>query len=272
MSGGDRDRGAGSGSGWLIAWTATCLFAFGAVLLAFAVVTGESGPYGFAAIVALVVCSVGVGALGLAVAIWGVVQLRTPWRSGRRVAALIALSAAVALLTPVVADLVGWLTLPDDTWPLAVGGTTALVLSAILVAPSSEIRPALAFAAIWVLLLATIAYRTWTDLRVEVVWLGPNIANHNPGQVAFAATRSGDFEVRLQAHSCWEGQAVAAGRYTWRPGASGTSFGAPLWVDLPVNYLPLRRGDLVRVCMRDGLAAGTAAGEAGEPPSFWPRN
>jgi hypothetical protein len=45
-----------------------------------------------------------------------------------------------------------------------------------------------------------------------------------------------------------------------------------MWVDLPSDVLPLHHGDLVRVCVRDGLAAGTRAGESVDPPSFWPRD
>jgi hypothetical protein len=45
-----------------------------------------------------------------------------------------------------------------------------------------------------------------------------------------------------------------------------------MWVDLPADVLPLQPGDLVRVCVRDGIAGGTAAGLEGDPPSFWPRD
>jgi hypothetical protein len=248
------------------------LFAVGAAVLVFAVVSGESGPYGVTAVGALVLCGFGIGALGLAAAAWARAQLRARWRSRRLVAAFIALLAAVALLALLVADLRGWLSLLADSWPLPVAGVSALVIGAVLVAPRAERRPTLAFAGIWLLLLATVAYRTWTDLRVEVVWLGPNIAAQNPGQVAFIATRSGDFEVRFGARTCSDGRAIGEGRYTWRPGDPGSSFGAPAWVDLPDSILPLHPGDLVRVCVREGLAAGSAAGEAATPPSFWPRN
>jgi uncharacterized membrane protein YidH (DUF202 family) len=267
-----RDPRGTSETGWLIAWVATCLFAVGAAVLAFALVSGESGPYGVTAVGALVLCGFGIGALGLAAAAWTRAQPRARWRSRRLVAAFIALLAAVVLLALLVADLRGWLSLLADSWPLPVAGVSALVIGAVLAAPHAERRPTLAFAGIWLLLLGTVAYRTWTDLRVEVVWLGPNIATQNPGQVAFIATRSGDFEVRVGARTCSDGRAIGDGRYTWRPGDPGSSFGAPAWVDLPASILPLHPGDLVRICVRDGLAAGSAAGEAATPPSFWPRN
>jgi hypothetical protein len=123
---------------------------------------------------------------------------------------------------------------------------------------------------VWVLLLGTLAYWSWTEVRVEVVWLGPSVVRHTEGQIAFTATRSGDFEVRFGARRCFDGTLIATGRYEWRAGDAGSSFGAPQWVDLSPDSLPLQNGDQVRVCLRDGVAAGTAAGEAASPPGFWP--
>jgi MFS family permease len=189
---------AAGGCAWLAAWAATCVFGSGAVLLAFVVVTGEGGPYGVAAIVALFVCGFGIMTLGAAAAMWAAHRLQDRSHSRRQTAAaLTALAAAVAFLAPVVADLLGWLALPVEGWPVAVTGATLLVLAAVVAAERSERRPALAFAALWVLLLGTISYRAWTDLRVEVVWLGPSVVGPTPGQVGFTATRSGDFVVRF---------------------------------------------------------------------------
>jgi hypothetical protein len=266
------DHTAAAGCGWLTAWAAAWLFASGALLLIFVVVTGNGGPYGVTPVIALFVCGLGVAVLVGAAAMWAVHRLRVGSRSPRTAATLAALAGAVALLAPVVASLVGWVVLPGDAWPIPVAGVSLLALAALLGADWSERRPAMVFAAVWVLLVGTFAYRTWTDLRVQVVWLGPSIVDHTPGQVGFTATRSGDVEVRFGAHSCWDGRVIATGRYAWRPGDPGSSFGAPMWVDLPADVLPIERGDLVRVCVRDGFAAGTGGGEAVDPPSFWPRD
>jgi hypothetical protein len=264
---------AAGGCAWLAAWVATGMFAAGAALLAAVVVTGQGGPYGVTALLALWICVFGVVTLGAAAAMWAVHRLRDRSHSRRQTAAaLTALAVAVAFLAPVVADLLGWLALPVEGWPVAVTGVTLLVLAAVVAAERSERRPALAFAALWVLLLGTISYRAWTDLRVEVVWLGPSVVGPTPGQVGFTATRSGDFEVRFGARYCWDGRVIATGRYEWQPGDPASSFGATMWVDLPSDVLPLHHGDLVRVCVRDGLAAGTRAGESVDPPSFWPRD
>jgi MFS family permease len=266
------DPPAAAGCAWAAAWAATWLFASGALLMVFVVVTGNGGPYGVTALIALFVSGVGVAMLLAAAAIWAVHRLRVRSRSRRTAATFAAMTGAVALLAPVVASLVGSVALHGEAWPIPVAGITLLALAAVLGAERPERRPAVGFAAVWLLLLGTLAYRSSTDLRVQVVWLGPSIVNHTEGQVAFTATRSGAFEVRFGANWCWVGRVIAAGRYEWRPGDPGSSFGAPIWVDLPSDVLPLQRGDLVRACVRDGLAAGTAAGEAADPPSFWPRD
>jgi hypothetical protein len=262
---------AAGGWAWLLALSATWLFASGALLLALVVVTGEGGSYGVMALIALFVCELGVATLGVATVLWAVNRLR--YRSaapGRMAATVVVLAAAVALLAPAVANLLGWPVLPGEAWPVPVGGVSLLALAAVLGAGLSERRPTLVFAAVWVMLLATLAYRNWTDLRVQVVWLGPSVINRTPGQIGFTATRSGDFEVRFGAHTCWDGRLIATGRYEWRPDHPGSSFGTTTWVDLPADVLPVERGELVRVCVRDGMAAGAGAGEAGDPPSFWP--
>lgn len=266
------DQPAAAGCAWLAAWAATWLFAAGAALLIFVVVTRNGGGYGVTALIALFVCGLGAAALGTATVIWAGHRLRVRRRTFRTAATLAALAGAIALLTPVVASLLGWVALPGQAWPIPVAGMTLLALASVLGAERRERRPALVFAAVWVVLLGTLGYRTWTDVRVQVVWLGPSIVHHTPGQIAFMATRSGDVEIRFGARWCWDGRVIATGRYEWRPGDPGSSFGAPMWVDLPSDVLPLQRGDLVRVCLRDGLAGGTAAGEAADPPSFWPRD
>jgi MFS family permease len=266
------DHPAFAGCAWLAAWASTWLFAAGAVLLIFVVVTRNAGAYGVTALMALFVCGLGVSALGAAALFWAGHRLRVRTRTFRTAAALVALGGAIALLAPVVASFVGWVEAPGGAWPIPVVGVTLLALASVLGAERTDRRPALLFAAIWILLLGTFAYRTWTDVRVEVVWLGPSIVDHTPGQIAFTATRSGDVEIRYRSQWCWDGRVLVTGRYEWRPGDPGSSFGAPMWADLPSDILPLQRGDLIRVCVRDGLAAGTAAGEAADPPSFWPRD
>jgi hypothetical protein len=265
---------AAAGFAWLTAWLGTFVFAIGSALLAFLVVTGEAGPYGAGALIALLVWSFGVAAFTPAAAMWAVHRLRYHRRPRfRTTAALTALAGAFVLLASLVANLLGRLDLPAESWPIPVVGVTLLALGAVLCADPADRQPALAFAAVWVFLLGMVAYRTWTDLRVEVVWFGPSIVDRTPGQVGFTATRSGDFEVRFGAHSCWDGQLISTGRYEWRPGDPGSTFGAITWVDLPADVLPIEDGDLVRVCVRDGLAAGTAAAESGGPGmGFWPRD
>jgi MFS family permease len=266
------DHPAASGCAWLAAWAATWLFAAGAGMLIFVVVTRSGGPYGVTALIALFVCGLGAAALGTAAAMWAAHRLAARSRTFRTRFTLAALAGATALLAPVVANLVGWVALPGEAWPIPVAGVTLLSLASILGAERTDRRPALVFAAVWLTFLGTFAYRTWTELRVQVVWLGPSIVDHTPGQVAFTATRSGDIEIRFGSQWCWDGRVLSTGRYEWRPGDPGSSFGAPMWVDLPSDILPLQRGDLIRVCVRDALAAGTAAGEAADPPSFWPRD
>jgi hypothetical protein len=266
------DHPAAAGCAWLAAWAATWLFAAGAVLLIFVVVSGSGGPYGVTALIALFVCGLGAAALGTAAVMWAAHRLLARSRTLRTTATLAALAGGIALFTPVVGSLLGWVALPGQTWPIPVAGVTLLSLASILGAERTDRRPALVFAAVWLTFLGTFAYRAWTEVRVQVVWLGPSIVDRTPGQIAFSATRSGDVEIRFGAHWCWDGRVLSTGRYEWGPGDPRSSFGAPMWVDLPSDVLPLERGDLVRVCLRDGLAAGTAAGEAADPPSFWPRD
>jgi hypothetical protein len=263
---------AAFGCAWLTAWSGTLLFVLGAAFLAFIVVTGDAGPYAAGAIWPAILAVFGVVTLGAAAAMWAVYRIRGASHPRlRSAAALGALAGAAALLGTIVANQLGWLALPAESWPVAVGGVTLLALGALLAADPWERRPALAFAATWVLFLGIVTYRTWTDLRVEVVWFGRGI--DSPAAVAFEATRSGEFELRFGAHTCQDGSVIASGRYEWAPGDPGSSFGAPAWIDLPADLLPIEKGYVVRVCVRDGPAAGTGAAESGGPGmGFWPRD
>lgn len=265
------DHRVAGGCAWGAAALAALAFATGTVVVVYVLVTGESGAYGLIAIFGALLCWFGVALLGLAVVLWTAHRLRARSSPRRTAGALVALAGAIALLSPPVADFLGAaMPSPDGISLPAVAGGTLLVLAAVLAALRSERRPVLLFAALVVLLLGTFAYRTSTDLRVEVVWLGPSVVDPTPGQVGFRATRSGDFEVRFGARFCWDGRVVATGRYEWQTDDPRSKYGAAMFVDLPSDILPLQRGDLVRVCVRDGLAAGTAAGEVSLPPSFSP--
>jgi len=90
-------------------------------------------------------------------------------------------------------------------------------------------------------------------------------------EIAFTATRSGDFEVRFAASSCDRGRIIAAGRHEPRANEP-MSMGHVEWVEPPADVVPLSRGDMIRVCLRDGLAAATGAAEVVDPPSFWPQD
>jgi hypothetical protein len=267
------DHEAAGGCAWLAAWASVCAFALGAGMVLVVVLTGESGAYGVAALMAVVICSFGVVMLVPGAVLWTAHRLHNhPGRRRRAAVALVLLVGAVALLAWTGAGLLGWLESPVETAVVPITGVTLLALSAVLAVEPDERHPAWAFAICWVLFIGTLGYRAWTDLRVEVVWLGPSVVRPTPGVIGFIATRSGDVDIRFGARSCGDGRLIATGRYTWRPGDSGSSYGATMWVDLPLNVLPLERGDLVRVCVRDGFAGGTAAGEAVDPPSFWPRD
>jgi hypothetical protein len=105
-------------------------------------------------------------------------------------------------------------------------------------------------------------------MEVDVAWLGPTTIEDSPGRIAFTATRPGDFEIRIDARSCSEGRVIATGRYEHEPGHPESKFGKLAWVDLPADVLPLHRDDLVRVCVRNGLAAATRAAEVADPGSY----
>lgn len=265
------ERRVAGGCAWGAAALGASAFAMGAVVIVLVLVTGESGAYGLMAILGALLCWFGVALLGLAGGLWTAHRVRARSSPRRTAGALVALAGGVALSLPPIADLLGVATPSTDGNSLpAVAGGTLLVLAAVLAADRSERRPVLLFAALVVLLLGIFVYRTSTDLRVEVVWLGPSVIGPTPGQVGFSATRSGAFEVRFGARFCWDGRLVATGRYQWQPDDPRSKYGATMFVDLPSDILPLQPRDLVRVCVREGLAAGTAAGEVSLPPSFSP--
>jgi hypothetical protein len=252
------------------AWFGAALFVLGVAGFALIVLTERAGPFGIAALYAVVAVAGGLLALAIAIAGWLVRRVRARAGGWRPVAAALASTAAVALLATGVAGSFGPVDPEDHSDRSLAAGVTLLVLAAVVAAPRSERAPTAISAAAWIVLVAGLGYRAWTDTDVRVVWLGP--ATDGAVQMAFNATRSGDFEIRLDAPSCGDGRTVAAGRYELAAGDPGSAFGAAIWVDLPDGALPLERGDLVRVCLRDGLAAGTAAAEVVAPPSFWPRD
>ena len=252
---------------------AVIVFVLGALPLILVIVTRDAGAYGVGALIpALVVCCA-IVVMGISAALSIVDRL---WRRTRpfprTIAALAAFGAATVCLAPAVAELVGVAPPSIEGWLPTVAGVALLALAAILAAGRSERLPALVFAAGWVLLLGIAGYSVWTEMEVDVAWLGPNSIEDSPGQIAFSATRPGDFEVRFGASSCSEGEVIATGRYDHQPGRPGSEFGELVWVELPAEILPLERGDLVRVCVRDGFAAATRAGEVSMAPSFWQRD
>lgn len=264
------DHRVAGGCAWGAAALAALVFAIGAVVLAYVIVTGESGAYGLVGVFGALLSGLGIALLGVAAVLWTVHRVRRRSSPHRTAAALVALAGAIVLLLPLTSDFLGVIVPSGETWPPSVAGGLLLVLAAVLAAERSERRPAVVFAALSVLLVGTYVYRTSTDLRVEVVWLGASVVNRTPGQVGFTATRSGDFEVRFDAPFCWTGRVIATGRYEWRPSErNGPTYGATTFVDLPSDILPLKSGDLVRVCIRDGLAAGTGAGEGGDSSGFF---
>ena len=257
---------------WLASWMAVLIFVLGALPLMLMIVARNAGPYGAGAIMPTVFVGCAIVGIGLASALSIVDRLwqrRRPF--ARTIAALAAFIAATVFLAPAVAELLGLARPPFDVWPDTVAGVSLLALTAVLAAERLERRPALAFAAAWLLLVAVVGYSVWTEMEVEVAWLGPNSIEDSAGQFAFSATRSGEFEVRLGAHSCSDGRMIASGHYRYRPDREST-FGPPVAVELPPDVLPLKDGDLVRACVRDGFAAATRAGEVSMWPSFWQRD
>jgi hypothetical protein len=150
------------GFAWLTAWAGASVFAAGAIILVAPIVTRIPDPYAGAAVLAVAICVLGVAIFAVAGAAWLVRLLLDRSFGRRRLAAIVALAGAAASLTALVADQVGALGLPDETWPFVLVGVSLLALGAILAARASERRPALAFGVVWVLLVGVLAYGTWT--------------------------------------------------------------------------------------------------------------
>jgi hypothetical protein len=257
---------------WMIIWMSAVTLLSGAMLIG-GLLLGRSG--GYAAIFALIAVGLGVSgaviATGLAIADRIVRRTRPSWRP---LAGLLSLAIGLALVAPGVATVLYRAPIPFDTGLPTSAGATLVILALVLSSGAIERRGALTLALGWVVLYGAIGYRLWTEMDAAVVWMGPGIDDRV--QVAFQATRSADYVVRFGAPSCGDGRVIAAGRYEFVPDLDRGTLGKPAWVDLPADVLPLQPGDLVRVCLRDGLAAATAAGEfgggAGGPSSFWPRD
>jgi hypothetical protein len=252
------------------AWASTLCFALGAVPLTAMLVARNAGPFGAGAVAVFPFVVFGLVGIGIVAGVSIVVRLVRRTRPVlRTLASLGTFVAGAVCLAPDLAGLLG--TAPPSEAGRTIAGITLVILAAVLVAPRSERTGALAFATAWVVLLGVASYSVWTEMEVDVAWVGPNSIDDSPGQFAFTATRSGTFEVRFGARSCSDGRVIATGRYAFLP-APGSSFGQPEVVELPPGILPLQRGDLVRACVRDGFAAATRAAEVVDPPSFWPRD
>ncbi len=161
---------------------------------------------------------------------------------------------------------------PIDGGLPSLAGVSLLALAAVLAADRSERAPALAFASVWLLLLAVVGYTVWTDMEVEVAWVGPNSIDDSPGRFAFRCDtlRRLRGPVRLLILLRRQGHRDRP-LYICRPDR-GSNFGPPLVVELPLDVLPLKDGDLVRACVRDGFAAATRAAEVSNGSSFWQRD
>ena len=257
---------------WMIIWTSAVTLLSGAMLIG-ALLLARSG--GYAAFFGLIAVGLGVAgagiAAGLAIADRIIRRTRPSWRP---VAGLLCLAIGLVLIGPGAAVMLHQAQVAFDTGLPAIAGATLVILALVLSSGAIERRGAMILALGWVVLYGAIGYRVWTELDATVVWMGPGIDDRV--QVAFEATRSADYVIRFDAPSCGEGRVIAAGRYEFTPDRGWGKLGKPVWVDLPADVLPLAHGDLVRVCLRDGLASATAAGEfvggAAGPSSFWPRD
>lgn len=251
------------GLAWLTGWLSVWIFVPAAGWFAFAMVTRNVGAYGLGALVPLVGAMAAIALFVPATIVWAVSRWRDRrFAPARSAVGLTIWAGAIGLLAIAFAEVVGWISERfDASWP-GVIGVTLLALSAVLTARRSERRPALVFAASWALLIAVLGFRMWTDLDVDVGWLGPTTVHQAEGQIAFKATRSGAYEIRAGTGDCSGGVLVATGHYEWQPGDAGSEYGALFWVTLPPSVLPLQPGDRFAVCVRDGLAAGMSAAEA----------
>ena len=218
------------------AWATTICFGIGAVPLAAIIVARDAGPFGVVALMVLPFVGLGLVGIGAVAAVSIVVRLFRRTRPiVRTLAALATFVLGAAWLAPIWAAPL--LALPPPEAAPTIAGITLVVLAAVLVAPSAERTGALAFGTAWVVLLAIAGYSAWTEMEVDVSWVGPSSVDDSPGQFAFTATRSGTFEVRFGARSCSDGRVIATGRYAFRP-ARGSSFGQPEVVELPPDVLP----------------------------------
>lgn len=268
-----RSRPEQAGGFVLVAlWICLGVFGLGALLVVPALIIGGAALY-----VALFgALAIGGAVLGLVIAdVMSLIdRIRHPHGPrARTILTAVVFVLAIGLLAPWTIERLGWARIPfDASWP-AIAGATGTFLAAMLSTGPAERRAALVLAAGWVLLLSCVGYRVWTEMDAYVVHLGSVYGQGD--QIAFEATRSADYEVRFGAPTCVEGLPIASGRYEFVVDDPHSSLGRPVWVALPRHVLPLKSGDLVRVCLRDGLATATAAGEfgggIGGPSSFWPR-
>jgi hypothetical protein len=236
------------------------------------IVPNGAGPYvAFWGVIAVGMAMVGLTIVTFISLVDRMLRRRRPM--ARTVAAMLAFLAAIILLGPWLLERLGSGAIPfDGGWPALAGGTL-IFCTAVLSSGPAERRASLVLAAGWVLVLGSIGYRAWTSMDVDVVWLGSTYDRGS--QVAFIATRSADYELQFGAKTCGEGRRIASGRYDFIPDGTDSRVGTPMWIRLPSDLVPLKAGDVVRVCLRDGLAAATASGEfvggvAGSS-SFWPR-
>jgi hypothetical protein len=159
-----RSADALGGFAWVAAWAATSLFAAGAILLVVLIVTRVPDPFAGTAFLAVAICVFGVAVMTVASAAW-LTRLVLDRRTSRRrgLAAIFALAGAAAALAALLADQLGALDLPSETWPFALAGVTLLALGTILAAPPTERRPAVTFGLVWAVLVAVLGYTMWTS-------------------------------------------------------------------------------------------------------------
>ena len=181
------------------AWLAAIAFAVGALPLALMLVAREAGAFGAGLLLVLPPIVFGIGGIGIVAALSIVDRVwHRPRPILRTVASIGAFIAAAACLGSVISGVRVTL-LPEAETGATIAGISLLILAAVLAARRSERSGALAFATAWLLLLAVSGYSVWTEMEVDVAWLGPNSIDDSPGQLAFSATRSGEFVVRFGA-------------------------------------------------------------------------
>ena len=254
---------------WLASWMAVILFALGALPLTLVIITRDAGAYGVGASDPALIVAIASVVIGISAGLSIVDRL---WHGTRpfvrTIAALVAFTAATLCLAPAVAELLGVVVPPFEVWPPTVAGVSLLSLAAVLAAHRWERRPALAFAAAWMLLLGITGYSVWTEMEVEVACGRTQLDRRQPRAVrvqrhtsrrvrgpirrSFLLRRPGhrDRPLRLSSRSRIELWTTAGGRIAGRHRAA-------------------QDGDLVRACVRDGFAAATRAAEVSNGSSFW---